>query len=67
MFWLEKSVELMNACQPPSFGMWIYYCLTVVGMLVLRVRQPALRRPIKVCVFKSALLFVCFIYLSMIG
>ena len=38
----------LHARNLDSFGMWIFYFLCVAGLIVLRIRQPSLPRPVKV-------------------
>ncbi|GFR18771.1 large neutral amino acids transporter small subunit 2 [Trichonephila clavata] len=49
-----------------SFAQWLWTGLVILGLMVLRVRQPDLHRPIKVSLFCPIVFFLCCIFLTIV-
>ncbi|GFV45192.1 hypothetical protein TNCV_36001 [Trichonephila clavipes] len=49
-----------------SFAQWLWTGLVILGLMVLRIRQPDLHRPIKVSLFCPIVFFLCCIFLTIV-
>ncbi|GBM59533.1 Large neutral amino acids transporter small subunit 2 [Araneus ventricosus] len=49
-----------------SFAQWLWTGLVILGMMVLRVKQPHLHRPIKVSLICPIVFLVCCIFLTVV-